>query len=127
MGIAFSSVIVQVEGMEIVRILDQQRQALCVVFSCRQGIAQNLWSKATPVYGHDSHPWTNTGSGRIHTFNRVLDAAILSDPEANRRAGVELAVILFPGAHHLRAILVVNQLPPPAFNAPQRRTGGVVG
>src|SRR5438128_4846665 len=131
MWILLSPVITQTESHEIVGVLNQQLQWLRAALSRVKRIAEYLRGESAAVHGNNFHAGPNTRLGSGHAFDRVLDFAVLFENESDGERRVDRAVVLFPGTHHLGAVLVINQLPTAAFNSTQWRsrtlTGQLVG
>src|SRR5947208_363289 len=86
-----------------------------------------FWNSNYHVRGNNFHAGPNTRLGSGHAFDRVLDFAVLFENESDGERRVDRAVVLFPGTHHLGAVLVINQLPTAAFNSTQWRSRTLTG
>src|SRR5438132_6640440 len=115
MWILLSPVITQTESLEIVGVLHQQLQWLRAALSRVKRIAEHLRSESAAVHGNNFHARPNTRLGSGHTFYSVFDIAVFLNNEADGERRVDRAVVVFPGAHHLGTILVIDQFPAAAF------------
>src|SRR5581483_5027974 len=86
--ILLSPVVVNAEGLVIIRILDQKFQTLGGALPGFQSISQYIGRELLPVDGNHLHAGTDTSLGSGHSLDGVNDSAVRFECHTNRIFGI---------------------------------------